>query len=60
MYDDNAILFHLYKFENFSINLRNLKKGVLSEQESTDFDERALESKSLAFQRGAVTSQGIP
>ena len=41
VYDDNTLLFHLYKFENFSSNLRTLKKGILLERESTDFDESA-------------------
>ena len=60
VYDDNPVLFHLYKFENFSNNLRSLKNSILSEQESTHFDEKALEVESLAFKRGSVTSRGIP
>jgi hypothetical protein len=60
VYDDNTLLFHLYKFENFSSNLRTLKKGILLERESTDFDESALERESIAFQRGPVTSRGLP
>jgi len=59
-YDDNPVLFHLYKFENFSNNVRSLKKSILSEQESTHFDDKALEVESLAFKRGPVTSRGIP
>jgi len=60
VYDDNKPLFHLYKYENFSNNLRSLKKGITSEQENVDFDEAALDRESIAFPRGQITNHGNP
>ena len=60
VYDDNKDLFHLYKYENFSNNLRGLKNGISSEQEKVDFDEAVLEHELIAFPRGQVTSHGNP
>jgi hypothetical protein len=60
VYDDNKLLFHLYKFQNFSNNLRSLKRAILSEQEKSDFDEIAFARESNAFPRGPLTSQGNP
>ena len=60
VYDDNKPLFHLYKYENFSNNIRSLKKGITSEQSNVDFDEAALERESIAFPRAPLTSQGNP
>lgn len=60
VYDDNKALFHLYKYENFSTNLRSLKNGISSEQENLDFDEAAIERESIAFPRGQTTSHGNP
>ena len=60
VYDDNKSLFHLYKFSNFSNNLRTLRKGLLSDQEKTEFDEIAVEHESKAFPRPSVTSHGNP
>ena len=60
IYEDNKLLFHLYKFQNFSNNVRSLKRGILSEQENTDFDEIAFERESNAFTRKPTTSHGNP
>ena len=60
IYEDNKLLFHLYKFQNFSNNVRSLKRGILSEQEKTDFDETAFERESIAFPRNSTTSHGNP
>ena len=58
VFDDNKTLFHLYKYENFSNNLRSLRRAILLEQEKTDFDETAIERESIAFPRGLETSHG--
>lgn len=42
VYDDNRALFHLYKYKNFSNNIRSLKKAITSERDSIDFDEVAV------------------
>jgi len=60
VYDANRTLFHLYKYENFSNNIRSLKKGITSEQSNVDFDEAALERESIAFPRAPLTSHGNP
>ena len=60
IYDDNKVLFHQYKFQNFSNNIRGLKRGISSEQEKTDFDEIAFKRESNAFPRGLMTSHGNP
>ena len=60
VYDDHTRLFHLYKFTNFSTNLRSLRKGISSETEKADFDEIALERELNAFPRGPITSHGNP
>ena len=60
VYDDNKALFHLYKFQNFSNNLRSLRRGISSEQEKTDFDEIAFKRELNAFPRGLITSHGNP
>ena len=60
VYDDNKDIFHLYKFENFSNNLRALRKSILSEQKRIDFDEIAVESESKAFPRTQFTQHGNP
>lgn len=60
VYDDNKRLFHQYKYERFSANLRSLKNGISSEQENVDFDEAALDRESIAFPRGQITNHGNP
>ena len=60
VYNDNSILFHIYKFKKFSNDFSTLKQLFLSEQGSTYFDERAPKINSCAFQSDPITNQGIP
>ena len=58
VYDDNAPLFHLYKYDRFRSNLSSLKKSIKLERERIEFDEKAVEQESKAFPKQQLTSTG--
>ena len=58
VYDDNAPLFHLYKYDRFRSNLGSLKKSIKLERERIEFDEKAVEQESKAFPKQQLTSTG--